>query len=95
MRALKELARRYVTISKDQARGMTQGKALYRSWGIACCGKQIYTVRHRSSWLEKIEEPGVRRRAEFYYQPLDGLRLVRREVRGALLAESGKHKASQ
>jgi hypothetical protein len=32
--------------------------------GITCSGKQIYTVRHRASWLGKIKEPGVRRRAE-------------------------------
>jgi hypothetical protein len=76
MPAVKELARSYVTISKDQARVMTRVKALYRSWGIACSGKQIYTVRHRASWLGKIKEPSVRRRAEFYYQQLDGLRSV-------------------
>jgi hypothetical protein len=87
MRAVKELARSYVTISKDQARVMTRVKALYRSWGIACSGKQIYTVRHRASWLGKIKEPGVRRRAEFYYQQLDGLRSVRRQVRRELLLE--------
>src|SRR5205807_4690277 len=95
MRVVKELARSYVTISKDQARVMTRVKALYRSWGIACSGKQISTVRPRSNWLEKITEPGVRHRAEFYYQQLDGLRSVRREVRRELLQESGKHKASQ
>jgi transposase len=89
MRALKELARSYVTISKDQARVMTRVKALYRSWGIAC------SVRHRASWLGKIKEPGVRRRAEFYYQQLDGLRSVRRQVRREFLVESGKHKASK
>src|SRR6266849_6316005 len=82
MRAVKELARSYVTISKC-------------SWGIACSGKQIYTVRHRASWLGKIKEPSVRRRAEFYYQQLDGLRSVRRQVRRELLLESGKHKASK
>jgi hypothetical protein len=70
MRARKELARSYGTISKDQARVMTRVKALYRSWGIACSGKQIYTVRHRASWLGKIKEPGVRRRADrFWLQP--------------------------
>jgi transposase len=95
MRAVKELARSYVTISKDQARVMTRVKALYRSWGIACSGKQIYTVRHRASWLGKIKEPGVRRRADFYYQQLDGLRSVRRQVRRELLVESEKHKASK
>jgi hypothetical protein len=85
MRAVQELARSYVTISKDQARVMTRVKALYRSWGITCSGKQIYTVRHRASWLGKIQEPSVRRRAEFYSQQLDGLRSVRRQVRRELL----------
>jgi transposase len=37
--------------------------------------------------------PGVRRRAEFYYQQLDALRTVRQQVRRELLAESKKHKA--
>ena len=41
----------------------------------------------------KINEPGVRRRAEFYYQQLDALRSLRQEVRRDLLAESKKHKA--
>jgi transposase len=95
VRALKELARSYLTISKDQARVMTRVKALYRSWGIPCSGKQVYTLRHRSTWLEKIKEAGVRRRAEFYYQQLDALRRLRREVRRELLAESGKHKATK
>jgi len=43
-------------------------KALYRSWAIPCAGKQVYAECHRAEWLAKISEPGVRRRAEFYYQ---------------------------
>jgi transposase len=42
--------------------------------------------------LAKIAEPGVRRRAELYYQQLDALRTLRQEVRRDLLAESKKHK---
>jgi transposase len=93
VRALKELSRSYLAISGDQARVMTRLKALYRSWGIACVGKQVYAPRHRAEWLVKITEPGVRRRAEFYYQQLDALRALRQQVRRELLAESGKHKA--
>jgi hypothetical protein len=48
---------------------------------------------HRAEWLGKIGEPGVRRRAEFYYQQLDALRTVRQEVRRELLAEAKKHPA--
>jgi len=68
VRTLKELARSYLTISKDLARVMTRVKAIYRSWGIPCAGKQFYAPRHRAEWLAKITEVGVLRRAEFYYQ---------------------------
>src|SRR5438309_5627317 len=91
LRTLQELARSYLTISKDQARVMSRLKALYRSWGIACSGRQVYTPRHRDQWLSKIAQPGVRRRAELFYQQLDGLSVVRHTVRGELLAESRKH----
>src|SRR5215471_13611590 len=91
LRVLKELVRSYVTINKDLSRVMTRVKAIYRSWGIPCSGTQVYTARHRAEWLEKIAEPGVRRRAEHYYQQLDALRLLRLEVRKDLLTESKKH----
>ena len=42
--------------------------------GNACAGKQVYAPRYRSEWLGKIQEAGVRRRAEFYYQQFDALR---------------------
>jgi hypothetical protein len=54
---------------------------------------QAYAPRYRAQWLGKIGEAGVRRRAEFYYQQLDALRLLRQQVRRELLAESSKHKA--
>jgi transposase len=95
VRTLKELARSYLTISKDLARVMTRVKAIYRSWGIPCAGKQVYAPRHRAEWLAKIPEVGVLRRAEFYYQQLDALRSLRHAVRGDLLAESKKHRASK
>src|ERR1700694_1735731 len=93
LRSLKELVRSYLTITKDLVRVMTRVKAIYRSWAIPCTGKQVYAPRHRAEWLAKIGEPGVRRRAEFYYQQLDALRTVRQEVRRELLAEAKKHPA--
>ena len=95
VRTLRELARSYLTISKDLARVMSRVKAIYRSWGIPCAGKQVYAPRHRAEWLAKIAEVGVRRRAEFYYQQLDALRPLRQEVRRELLAESKKHPATK
>jgi transposase len=93
LRTLKELARSYLTITKDLTRVMNRLKALYRSWGIPCASNEVYAQRHRSRWLNKISEAGVRRRAEHYYQQLDALRSLRQEVRRDLLLESKKHKA--
>jgi transposase len=95
VRTLKELARSYLTIGKDLARVMSRLKAIYRSWGIPCTGKQVYAPRYRALWLDKIQEAGVRRRAEFCYQQFDALRSLRQEVRRDLLAESGKHSATK
>jgi transposase len=92
LRTLKELVRSYLTVTKDLARVMTRVKAIYRSWAIPCSGTQVYAVCHRAEWLGKIVEPGVRRRAEFYYAQLDALRSLRQEVRRELLAESKKYK---
>ena len=93
LRTLKELARSYLIISKDVTRVMNRLKALYRSWGIACAGTQVYAPRHRSEWLGRISEAGVRRRAEHCYQQLDALRLLHQQVRRDLLLESKKHQA--
>ena len=95
VRTLRELARSYLTISKDLARVMSRVKAIYRSWGIPCAGKQVYAPRHRAEWLAKITEVGVLRRSEFYYQQLDALRSLRHEVRCELLVESKKHKVTK
>jgi transposase len=92
LRTLKELGRSYLTMTRDQSRVMSRIKAIYRSWAIPCSGKQVYGSRHRAEWLGKIPEPGVHRRAEWYYQQLDALRALRQEVRRDLLAESKKHK---
>jgi transposase len=93
LRTLKELVRSYLTVTKDLGRVMTRVKAIYRSWAIPCTGKEVYAASHRAEWLGRINEPGVRRRAEFYYQQLDALRVLRQEVRRELFAESKKQKA--
>ena len=72
LRTLKEWSRSYLTISKDLTRTMNRLKALYRSWSIPCAGPSVYAPRHRAEWLSKITEAGVRRRAELFYQQLDG-----------------------
>jgi transposase len=94
VRMLRELGRSYITVTKDLTRVMNRLKALYRSWAIPCAGEKVYSPRSRHTWLEKLSEAGVRRRAEQLYQ-LDALRKIRQEVRRELLAESQKHPAHQ
>src|SRR5215472_11669506 len=62
---------------------------------MACAGRQVYAPRQRAEWLSQIAEAGVRCRAEFTYQPLDGLQALRPGVRRDLLVESGKHQATE
>jgi transposase len=95
LRTLRELSRSYLTVSKDLTRVMSRLKALYHSWGITCSGTKVYAPRHRSEWLSQITETGVRCRAEFIYQQLDGLQALRQSVRRDLLAESRKHGATK
>ena len=93
LRTMKELARSYLTITKDLTRVMNRLKALYRSWAIPRAGIEVYAPRYHAEWLAKINEGGVRRRAEHYYKQLDVMRLLRQEVRRDLLVEAKKHKA--
>jgi len=65
LRTLKELARAYLTISKDLTRVMNRVKAIYRGWGIPCGGKSVYHPRHREEWLSKITQASVHRRPSF------------------------------
>src|SRR6202142_420611 len=48
VRVLKELARSYLTLTRDTTRVMNRLKALYRSWAIPCAGERVYAPRHRS-----------------------------------------------
>jgi len=52
-------------------------------------------MRHRSEWLEKLSEPGRRRRAERLHEQLDQLGLLRQRARRDLLEEGRQHAASR
>ena len=91
VRMLRELARSYLNLVKDQTRVMNRLKAMYRSWAIPCAGRDVYYACHRAEWLGKIREAGVRRRAEHLYQQLDMLQHLRQQARRELLAESRQH----
>jgi transposase len=95
VRTLRELARSYLTVTKDLTRVMNRLKGLYRSWAIPCAGQKVYSPRHRNTWLEKLSQAGVHRRAEWLYQQFDALLELRRETRRELLTESQKYPAHQ
>jgi len=95
IRPLKELARSYLTVTRDLTRVMSRLKAIYRGWAIPCAGEQVYAPHYRAEWLAKISEAGVRRRAELYYVQFDTLAALRQGVRRELLAESRKHPATR
>jgi len=74
LRSLKELVRSYLTITKDLRTGHVAGKRpSIAVWGFLAPASRSMHRAHRAEWLGKIGEPGVRRRAEFYYQQLDAL----------------------
>ena len=79
-RRLAELLRlNHLTPVYHGEHGLRTLKELVRSYLTVT--KDLVRARcHRQEWLGKITEPGVRRRAEFYYQQLDALRGLRQEA---------------
>jgi transposase len=92
-RPLKELARSYAALMEDCTRVMNRLKALYRARAIPCAGEGVYHKEEREQWLRKLTEAGARHRAEWLYQELDPLLVLRNTAREAMVAESRKHPA--
>jgi transposase len=90
-RTLQELGRSYQALTQDSTRVMSRLKAIYRGQAIAYGGKRLYTKSHRQEWLEQLQQPGIRRRAERLYEQLDLLEPLRRQAKQELLVESQKH----
>jgi len=92
-RALQQLVRSYSSLTEDTTRVMARLKAVYRSQAIGCAGKKLYAARRRAEWLAKLEEAGLRRRAERLFEELDLLQKLRRQARQEVMEESKKHAA--
>jgi transposase len=95
LQALRELARSYLSLVSDTTRVMNRLKAIYRGRGIPSQGTRLYAPRYRQAWLDRLREPGVRRRTELLYQQLDLLLPLRHEAKKAMIAESRKHAAQK
>ena len=79
-RTLQQLVASYSALTEDTGRAMRRIKALYRSQAIACAGKKPF---------------GKRRRAEWLYQELDAVQILRREARQAVMVECHKNPAAR
>ena len=95
VRSLHELVRSYLTVTEDVGRVMSRVKAIYRSCAIPCTASRSMQRTIVPSGSGRSREPGVRRRAQFYYQQLDPLQTLRQRVRRDLLAESRRHQPSK
>jgi transposase len=91
LRNLQELAHAYLALVKDTTRVMSRIKALYRSQGIDCAGRGVYSPKRRESWLQRLPAGASRLRAELLHDELEQLRKLRRKARRALLLESRQH----
>jgi len=90
-RKLRDLAQGYLATVSDSTRVMNRIKALYRSWGIPCGGRDVYYKRNREEWISKfpIRESGMR--AALYYGQLDLLKEQRRETKKVFLKEARRY----
>ena len=93
VRALKELAHAYDQLTQDRTRVMSRLKSLYRARALACAGTAPYSHARRGEWLEQLEEPATRQRAEWLYRELDAVGGLRREAHRQLLTEARMHAA--
>ena len=90
---LHHLVRAYHTLVEDCTRTRSRLKMLFVSRAIACPGQTLFLPSRRPLWLEKLEDPGARRRAELLFDELDAQAGLRKRARAAVLAESRRHAA--
>jgi transposase len=90
---LKELVGFYVSIVSDTTRVMSRLKAVYRSRGIQTVGRSVYLENNREGWLEKLDRPEKRQRAEMLYREFDCLRELRRKAKMKMLSAARAEKA--
>lgn len=90
---LKEMVRNYGNLVEDATRVMQRIKAMYRARAIPTPGSGVYSGRQRASWLDRIQGPGARLRAESLFTQLDSLLPLRSKAKAAMIAEARRHAA--
>ncbi len=79
-----------MTLVGDVVRGQSRIKSLYRSRGVLVSGENVYGVRHREGWKEKLPS-SVQARAIRLYDHLDFLLEQKKQAEADLLREAKKH----
>ena len=90
-RRLRDLAHGYLATVSDSIRVMNRIKALYRSWGVKCAGRDVYYKRNREEWLSKFPIRESALRAGLYYLQLDMLTEQRKEIKKVFLKEARRY----
>ena len=96
IRALQEVARSYLALTRDTTRVMNRVKALYRSWAIPCAGQRVYAPLYRSENGSPKIKRSWRASPRGDLLPAVGRNDCGRyceQVRRDLLAEGRKHRA--
>ena len=87
---LKELVRNYNSLVEDATRVMLRIKALFRARAIRTPGRSVYSRSKRIEWLDQLQTPGARVRAESLLTQLDMLLELRPKAKTAMIAEARK-----
>jgi len=87
---LKELVRNYNNLVEDATRVMLRIKALFRARAIRTTGRSVYRPSGRKKWLNQLNTPGARMRAESLLEHLDLLLKLRSKAKAAMIAEARK-----
>ena|SRR2546423_1152337 len=92
-RTLKHLMRCYECLVKDITRVQNRLKALYNSAAVKHRGRELYHLRKRQVWIERLGDPGQRMRAELFFRQMGGLKALKRAAQKAMVSESRQHPA--
>jgi transposase len=91
---LRQAARTYRMLTKDQARVKARIKSTFRSRGVACRGDAVYDAERRRVLARELPAP-YRHAVEVLGQELEALRALQATAEREMLRESHRHAISR
>jgi transposase len=86
----RELVRQYRKSVGDVTRLKNRLKSKFREHGVSVKGDQVYTLRHRASYLGQVKRPVIRAMLEVMYEQLDGAEAAELKIWAQLFARLRK-----